>query len=119
MILFGSSHNHNGEIQPLRPVWTIHVDRVSLREPAAWIAALRLNDSKQYVLVMLVHPNPRRGIGHETAGQLSELLNLVVRRATRARSHGTQESAEAAVHELTLEAEASQLIAAVRMGRIP
>ena len=86
------------------------MDRVSPREPAAWIAALRLGDSERHVLMMLVRPNP-----HEVADQLSELLSLMLRQATRAGSLGTQESAGPAVHESTLGAGASQSISALRL----
>ena len=84
-------------------------------EPSAWIAALRLDDLEQYALVALVHS--KRGIGQETVSQLlSGLLRLTLRRATRIKSPGTQESAGAAVDKSTLGIRAGQSIAAIRLG---
>ena len=84
-------------------------------EPSAWIAALRLDDLEQYVLVVLVHS--KRGIGHEAVSQLlSGLLCLTLRRAMRTKSPGTQESADEAADKPTLEAGASQSFAATRLG---
>ena len=87
----------------------IHVDRVSPRRPAAWIAALCLDDSERYILVTRVHSNPQRGIVHGAVDQLLlGLLRLMLQRATRAKSPGTPESADAAAIDVTPEAGAGQ-----------
>ena len=93
------------------------MDCVSPREPAAWIAALRLDDLEQYVLVTWVRPNPRRGIIPGAMDQqLLGLLRLMLRRATCAKSPGTRRSAAAAAGKVAAGVGAGQSIAATRLG---
>ena len=85
------------------------------REPSAWITALRLDGSEQYVLVVLVRS--KRSIGREAVSQLLEdLLRLMIRRATCAGSPGTKESADEAADVPALRTGIDQSFAVTRLG---
>ena len=113
-LLFGSSHDSRGEIRPLLPAWIIRLDRRSPRGPSVWLAALHLDSSEQYVLVVLIHSNLQRDITHGAASQLlSGLLRQMLRQATCAKSLGTRESAAAAAIEAAPDAGTGQSAAVI------